>query len=1013
MEWLVRPPLHLRSPASAAAFPSEFSQEHRPGLSGPTRPSELALEMNRLVPPTLPPSIRSAMRFLFTLIVAFCPVPCFGEGPARSERSLDGPWEFRPEQTDPKQKREEWKPVTVPSAMQSHEGMTWHGVGWYRRAVGPIEIPQGKRLWLHFGAAATHAEVYWNDVRLGEHLGGWTPFRFDITDLVRKAGPAAGHVLKVKLDEKVGHNTQGFLPIVQPHFGGLWQSVKLITVSDPPIDDILATAPPDADLPVWSPQSPLLKEVTLTNPGGDKVTLRTARRKVEIRGDQLLLNGEPLQVRGVLNWGYYPPRLEPNPEETRWRDDLKWIKKRGFNLVKCCLWIPPKRLLEIADEEGVLLWIEYPTWHPQLTAKFLPDLRREFEEFFAHVRNHPSVILHSLTCETGPSADVNVLKDLTASCKRMIPGAIVEDDSSWIEWNRVTDFYDDHPYGNNHTWVSTLGRLRSYKALGIKPLLLGEAIAADTWTRVRELATRVGSERPYWLPHHFEGNLHWLHRMEEAGWKIDEERLVADSIRYAYLMRKFQMEVFRREVPHGGYVVSVMRDFPLAAMGLLDYLDRDKWETVPGAWDWHGQNMVTLRTPSDCRSLESGQTLEATVQSAGAVPSQAQWVITLKEVSTNTILGTSNQPEFRFPLPKVEKPSRLSLVATLRVADKTIAKNEWPLWLVPSPKPMAKEILLAKRLDEGLLSRLEAGARVLLLPDGGPGSPPRQSHWFLRGGPVVLKHPLTQTIPQDLLVETQHFDLAGDVIPDVSYLAEVDPCLVLWDNHDIRRVKTHALVFSTRVGKGRLLVSALRHDGEANAVGKWLLGEFADHLASGPEPRTALSRETIAGIRDKLGERKVDLGAKKWKFQPDPKNEGLAQKWHEPGTKTDTWADIRIDSHWEGQGYPTLDGWAWYRLTVEVPPSFAGKEAFLRFTGVDDHYEVYVNGRKVGTGGDIATKTTAFEEIKSHPVGNGLKPGEAVTIAVRVYDWYGAGGLFRPVTLTTSPGNPGTGAFVR
>ena len=79
----------------------------------------------------------------------------------------------------------------------------------------------------------------------------------------------------------------------------------------------------------------------------------------------------------------------------------------------------------------------------------------------------------------------------------MLPGAIVEDDSSWIEWNRVTDFYDDHPYGNNHTWVKTLHRLRDYKALGVKPLVLGEAIAADTWTPSSRLARVVGSERPY------------------------------------------------------------------------------------------------------------------------------------------------------------------------------------------------------------------------------------------------------------------------------------------------------------------------------------------------------------------------------------------------------------------------------------------------------------------------------------------------------------------------------------
>src|SRR5205085_1900741 len=46
------------------------------------------------------------------------------------------------------------------------------------------------------------------------------------------------HTIRVRLDEKVGHNTQGFLPIIQPHFGGLWQEVKLIELPDIYIDDL-------------------------------------------------------------------------------------------------------------------------------------------------------------------------------------------------------------------------------------------------------------------------------------------------------------------------------------------------------------------------------------------------------------------------------------------------------------------------------------------------------------------------------------------------------------------------------------------------------------------------------------------------------------------------------------------------------------------------------------------------------------------------------------------------------
>ncbi len=936
-------------------------------------------------------------------------LPSFASDTLRAERSLDGSWEFRRDGSQ----ENSWKTINVPSAMQSHEGTDWHGIGWYRKRIGNVTVPEGKRVLVHIAAAATFAEVYWNGAKVGEHLGGWTPFRIDVTDHIHKAKGDAEHELTIKVDERVGHNTQGFLPIIQPHFGGLWQSVKLLTVPSIHIDDLRATVHSDADLPAWSPNDPKLKNVSNANTTGDEIIIRTARRTIETRGTQLLLNGQPLQVRGVLNWGYYPPTLEPNPSGEVWRADLRRIKARGFNLMKCCLWMPPQRLLDIADEEGVLIWMEYPTWHPQLTPQHLPNLIREFEEFFAHVRNHPCVVLHSLTCETGPSADIGVLKELTARCKAMIPGAVVEDDSSWIEWNRVTDFYDDHPYGNNHTWVKTLHRLRDYKALGVKPLLLGEAIAADTWTSSAQLAQLVGSRRPYWLPYHFQANAQWLQRFRATGTPINEWQLIDDSKRYAMLMRKYQIETFRREVPDGGYVVSVIRDFPLAAMGLVDYLGRDKWPAE--AWSWHGDTMLTLKSTNDRRTFVAGEALSARIVAAGPAPTDATWSVTVTPDGENAKpLWESPTSDIAVKLPPYAVPTRLRIVATLSHLGKPIAINEWPVWALPVARSIPQGIIVARRLDEALLARLEAGAKVLLLPDNGPGSPPLQSHWFLRGGPVVFPHAALAGVPRELLVETQHFDLAGDVIPKVSYATDVDPILMFWDNHDIREVRTHAGVYITRVGQGRLLVSTLRHDGDTNAAGKWLLGEFAHYLSEGPPPRTVLAPDVVAGIRRKLAEQKLDLGGKQvWKFQPDPKDEGLAKGWHKPETQDADWSDIKIDCHWEGQGHPTLDGWAWYRLTTTIPKAFSGSDVYLKFTGVDDYYEVYVNGVKAGSGGDIPTKKTAFDEVKSHKVTDLIKPGEVTTIAVRVYDWYGAGGIFRPVTLTTAPDDNNGSAYVR
>lgn len=885
---------------------------------------------------------------------------------ARREIVLDGLWEFRRDDQPTG-----WKPVRIPGVFQEHEGNDWHGVGWYRKKFTLPELKPGRRWLLHFDAAATHAEVWLGDVRLGEHLGGWTPFRFDITDQIRK-NASVEYEIRVRLDEKVGHNTQGFLPIIQPHFGGIWQSVNVIDVPDSYIDDLrlhvygdpaaqsfklavpragapstqtakvryrirdgewskaetVQTSPDSNPAPadlrcenprIWSPANPAIYEMELTW-GEDRLIVPAAFRKFEVRGSQFLLNDQPLIIRGVLNWGYYPPGLAPMPDRERWLRDIRLAKSMGFNLMKFCLWTPPKEFLSLCDREGMLVWQEYPTWHPKLDAAHKPELLREYAEFFAHDRNHPSVVLRSLTCETGAGADLGVIRELYDLAKSFVPGCVVEDDSSWIEWNRISDFFDDHAYGNNHTWVATLKRLREYaQKHGPKPLLLGEAIAADTWVDPEPLLKKVGDERPYWLPGFLDGNKKWLERMKSLYGPGGLDRLESDSKRYAMLMRQYQIETFRREVPDGGYVVSVLRDFPLAGMGLLDFNDKPKWTAED--WAWHVDP---------------------------------------------------------------EKSGGFQVK-------------------IPGPNKKKYEVFSARRLDEALIDKLEAGAKVILLPDGEKGSFPLRDHWFLRGGPYLPDHPIWEKLPREFMVHFQHLALGSRVIPDIQYLDEIDPVVLLWDNHDIKNVKTHGLVFETKVGQGRLLVSALDHS-IFNELGQSVLGVFTKHLAEGPPPKRALKAETISRIRAKLRERTLDLTKESWRFKPDPKIVGVAENWQRLDLALDdSWSTIKVGKHWEGQGWPRLDGWAWYRLDVTLPKEWAGETYYLSFEGVDDHFQAFVNGTKVGEGGDHINRRTAFDERSSHKISHVAKAGERCTIAVRVLDWYGAGGIHRPVRISTVP----------
>ena len=1023
------------------------------------------------------------------------------ESSARRFLSLDGTWDFQPEGAPP----EAWKPVRVPSSFEEHEGPNFDGTGWYRRQIELPEIPAGCRVLLHFQAAATETEVWWNGERLGSHLGGWTPFRFDITERIQPAATARSHELRVRVDEKVGHYTQGFLPVIAPHFGGLWQSVGLWIVPETFLDDLRlwAEGRPDQKalrlhLPVggspltstpalrvrarwlgqtdwheleltelsftsnaltahvsvpqvrwWSPETPQLLELELTlgTERPDQVRTRAAFRKVEAWGPQLRLNGRALSVRGLLHWGYSPPLCAPRAGEEAWRRELEFARQCGFNLLKFCLWVPPRQYLELADEMGLLVWMEYPTWHAPLKRQNLPLLEQEFLEFYHYDRVHPSVILRSLTCETGPGADLEVLQRLYDLAHATAPGGLVVDDSSWIGWQRVHDFYDDHPYGNNHTWKATLHRLQTHiRQHGLKPLLLGEAMAADTWPDLKSLQDRMGSRRTWWTPAGWDSMLQWQERLARlTGYR--PESLTEDSLSYAFLMRKFQAEVFRRELPYSGYVMSVLRDIPKASMGLLDYLDRPKWSAEMQSFQ--ADTICLLETPNDRRSFHSGELFQGKilVSHFGAEPLRDGRLLVALADAPGIPLHRLEHTEARqnpgtlaiwthidWPLPSVDQPTPLRLEARLRHRNGEVT-NVWPLWLVPRPRPLSQpsivrhsslathplhpelcvspsfspatpksSLVIASRLDPDLAAWLEAGGRVLLLPDGGLHSFRLQDHWFLRGAPVVVPTPWTRTVPRLFWIELQHFDLAGPVVPELEPLEAFDPVLLLWDTHDRDHVVTHGLVFGTQVGKGSLWISTLRHHGPGNAAGRWLLELWARELPSAPPPRRRLPDTLWKAVRIGLASQQRSLAASPWRFRPEspdrlddpsgpaPNASALAQ-----------WPQIAIGQWWETQGYPSLDGAAWYYCELSIPPAWAGREIYLTFTGVDDAYELYVNGQPAGAGGDVSRRNDALNEIRSHRITPYLQGQSRALVAVRVVDWHGAGGIFRPVYVGTAP----------
>jgi hypothetical protein len=971
---------------------------------------------------------------------------------AQQRIPLDGTWNARSEPLDANQTA---RPIQVPAAFETAFGTTFDGVVHYERTL-PYPAARAQRVRLEFQAVATHATVSVNGKVLGEHLGGWTPFRVDATEAMKWDG---NDTLTVRVDEKVGHNTQGFLPIVQPHFGGIWQGVTMCLDDGPVFDRLgvflfgdangklqfrapvldavpgttraeitvrdgatvlsrtsvtLTDAAPFAGslelagIEPWSPTSPRLYTVELRLFDGDRQQdlheQRVGFRTLQADGTRVLWNGSPLQVRGVLHWGYSPPLLAPPTDRGFWERQLRDFKSLGFNCLKCCLWVPPRCVYELADELGLLVWQEYPTWHPKLDQAHKQELLAEYGEFYAYDRSHASVAFRSITCETGHSADLDVVKALYEACKAAVPQTLVVDDSSWIGWQRITDFWDEHPYGNN-SWLP--GRLDEFQRhiaeKGKKPLLLGECIAADTWFPRAQWNARHGEEPLWWRP------TCWSAQAVAEAWRS----LLPISLDFGLRNRKFQIEQLRLRIPEAGYVVSVARDIPKCRMGLYDEFDALKW--TPAQWAWHGDTMLCLDLPWNGRGLPPDATgvpirishfgstpLRGTLRLAtdGLLPATAEFPVELAP-------GATSAP-FVLPLPPAgETIARIRVHAAL-VGDHP-AQNDWDLWRLPAaPGPATEAVVEARALTPELLDRLSAGATVLLHAGDRKGSLRTESMWFLKGAPFAPEHPAHRRVPRDLLLELSAFDLeTGRVMPWQLLQDEVDPILGFWETHDIDDVRFHLYAFDCRVGKGRLLATTLRIDpaDSIGPLGQFVRAQLRNHLQHGPAPQRALSDATIAALRGSLTEKKLDLPV--WRFRTDADDVGRKGQWMAPTTDAGTaeWRDLKAGSHWENQAEDLrhYTGIAWYRIDVDVPADWQGLPSKAVFEGVDDSFELWLNGEPAGSFGDPVAKVTIWLERQVADLGTRLRPGARNTLVLRVVDHAGSGGMWKPAFLTTGP----------
>lgn len=126
-----------------------------------------------------------------------------------------------------------------------------------------------------------------------------------------------------------------------------------------------------------------------------------------------------------------------------------------------------------------------------------------------------------------------------------------------------------------------------------------------------------------------------------------------------------------------------------------------------------------------------------------------------------------------------------------------------------------------------------------------------------------------------------------------------------------------------------------------------------------------------------------------WRFRADPGRVGTVRGWQQPDFDDRTWALLRAGLPWEKQGYDGLDGVAWYRRMILLPPEVVAAGGVLRFAGIDDDCRVWVDGER-------AAEVVGWQT----PVQVPLPPGrERLVVAIRVVDTGGLGGLYTNAEL--------------
>jgi beta-glucuronidase len=321
-----------------------------------------------------------------------------------------------------------------------YEGSVWY----YKKFDEPV-VKKTDRQFIYFGAVNYRADVYLNGKKLGTHVGGFTPFHYEVTGKLH----SENNTLIVKVDNKRHADAVPTLNTDWWNYGGITREVKVLNVPRTFIRDYkialtsleqktvagsvlldgakggekiqlrlpelnikqtltadktgrasFSFAVPDAQL--WSPENPKLYALTI-NSGKDTLNDTVGLRTIATQGKQLLLNGKPIFLRGISVHEEYSAEGGGRVRNAKEAQTLlRWAKDLNANFVRLAHYPHNEDMVRLADQMGLLVWSEIPVywtinWKNESTYH---NAEAQLSAMIERDKNRAAVIIWSLANET-------------------------------------------------------------------------------------------------------------------------------------------------------------------------------------------------------------------------------------------------------------------------------------------------------------------------------------------------------------------------------------------------------------------------------------------------------------------------------------------------------------------------------------------------------------------------------------------------------------------------------------